>query len=47
VTPPTTSSMTATREPSARRYTTGNEAAAHGAVAAGCRFYGGYPITPS
>lgn len=25
----------------------GNEAAAEGAIAAGCRFYGGYPITPS
>ncbi len=25
----------------------GNEACARGAVAAGCRFYGGYPITPS
>jgi len=25
----------------------GNEACALGAVAAGCRFYGGYPITPS
>lgn len=25
----------------------GNEACAKGAVAAGCRFYGGYPITPS
>lgn len=25
----------------------GNEAAAEGAVAAGCRFYAGYPITPS
>jgi len=25
----------------------GNEAVAHGAIAAGCRFYGGYPITPS
>ncbi|MCL2767502.1 MAG: 2-oxoacid:acceptor oxidoreductase subunit alpha [Synergistaceae bacterium] len=25
----------------------GNEALAHGAIAAGCRFYGGYPITPS
>lgn len=25
----------------------GNEALAHGALAAGCRFYGGYPITPS
>ncbi|MDO8526607.1 MAG: 2-oxoacid:acceptor oxidoreductase subunit alpha [Deltaproteobacteria bacterium] len=26
---------------------TGNEASAHAAVAAGCRFYAGYPITPS
>ena len=25
----------------------GNEAVAQGAIAAGCRFYGGYPITPS
>jgi len=25
----------------------GNEACAYGALAAGCRFYGGYPITPS
>jgi len=25
----------------------GNEACAHGAVYAGCRFFGGYPITPS
>ncbi|MFH1484658.1 MAG: 2-oxoacid:acceptor oxidoreductase subunit alpha [Chloroflexota bacterium] len=25
----------------------GNEAVAEGALAAGCRFYGGYPITPS
>ena len=25
----------------------GNEACAHGALAAGCRFFGGYPITPS
>lgn len=25
----------------------GNEACARGAIAAGCRFYGGYPITPS
>ncbi len=30
-----------------RRYLAGNEAAAEGALAAGCRFYGGYPITPS
>jgi 2-oxoglutarate/2-oxoacid ferredoxin oxidoreductase subunit alpha len=28
-------------------YLSGNEAAAEGAVAAGCRFYAGYPITPS
>ena len=25
----------------------GNEACAHGAVYAGCNFFGGYPITPS
>jgi len=25
----------------------GNAAVAHGAIAAGCRFFGGYPITPS
>jgi 2-oxoglutarate/2-oxoacid ferredoxin oxidoreductase subunit alpha len=29
------------------RYLSGNEAAAEAAVAAGCRFYAGYPITPS
>jgi len=29
------------------RILTGNEAAAEGALAAGCTFYGGYPITPS
>jgi len=28
-------------------YFSGNEAAAEGALAAGCRFYSGYPITPS
>jgi 2-oxoglutarate ferredoxin oxidoreductase subunit alpha len=28
-------------------YLSGNEAAAEGALVAGCRFYGGYPITPS
>lgn len=28
-------------------YFSGNEAVAEGAIAAGCRFYGGYPITPS
>ena len=26
---------------------TGNHACAEGALAAGCRFFGGYPITPS
>jgi 2-oxoglutarate ferredoxin oxidoreductase subunit alpha len=30
-----------------RYYFSGNEAAAEGAIAAGCRFYAGYPITPS
>jgi len=30
-----------------RRYLSGNEAAAEGALAAGCTFYAGYPITPS
>jgi 2-oxoglutarate ferredoxin oxidoreductase subunit alpha len=30
-----------------RRLVQGNEASALGAVAAGCRFFGGYPITPS
>jgi 2-oxoglutarate ferredoxin oxidoreductase subunit alpha len=28
-------------------YPSGNEAAAEGAIAGGCRFYAGYPITPS
>ena len=28
-------------------YVSGNEAVAEGAIAAGCRYYGGYPITPS
>ena len=30
-----------------RYYFSGNEAVAEGAIAAGCRFYAGYPITPS
>lgn len=30
-----------------QRLLQGNQAAALGAIAAGCRFYGGYPITPS
>jgi 2-oxoglutarate ferredoxin oxidoreductase subunit alpha len=33
--------------PSGVRYLSGNEAAAEGALAAGCRYYAGYPITPS
>ena len=28
-------------------FTTGNLAAAEGAIAAGCKYFGGYPITPS
>ncbi|MFX0124011.1 MAG: 2-oxoacid:acceptor oxidoreductase subunit alpha, partial [Candidatus Hodarchaeota archaeon] len=27
--------------------TTGNYASAEGAIAVGCRYFGGYPITPS
>jgi 2-oxoglutarate/2-oxoacid ferredoxin oxidoreductase subunit alpha len=33
--------------PQGWHYFSGNEAAAEGALAAGCRFYAGYPITPS
>ncbi|MCL0092703.1 2-oxoacid:acceptor oxidoreductase subunit alpha [Dehalococcoidia bacterium] len=33
--------------PPGNYYYSGNEAAAEGAIAAGCRYYGGYPITPS
>ena len=33
--------------PTGTHYLSGNEAAAEGAIAAGCRFYAGYPITPS
>jgi 2-oxoglutarate ferredoxin oxidoreductase subunit alpha len=33
--------------PKGEYYFSGNEAAAEGALAVGCRFYGGYPITPS
>ena len=32
---------------SATVLSTGNHACAEGALAAGCRFFGGYPITPS
>jgi 2-oxoglutarate ferredoxin oxidoreductase subunit alpha len=33
--------------PAGRYYFSGNEAVAEGAISAGCRFYAGYPITPS
>ena len=33
--------------PAGSHYLSGNEACAEGALAAGCRFYAGYPITPS
>jgi 2-oxoglutarate ferredoxin oxidoreductase subunit alpha len=33
--------------PPGQYYFSGNEAIAEGAIAAGCRYYGGYPITPS
>jgi 2-oxoglutarate/2-oxoacid ferredoxin oxidoreductase subunit alpha len=33
--------------PAGSHYMSGNEACAEGALAAGCRFYAGYPITPS
>jgi 2-oxoglutarate ferredoxin oxidoreductase subunit alpha len=37
----------ATRVKSTRKLMQGNEACAQGALYAGCRFFGGYPITPS
>jgi 2-oxoglutarate ferredoxin oxidoreductase subunit alpha len=33
--------------PAGRYFFSGNEAVAEGAIAAGCRYYAGYPITPS
>jgi len=41
------SKWTKTPFPKGTHYFSGNEAAAEGAIAAGCRFYAGYPITPS
>ncbi len=35
------------RGPAGELFMSGNQACAEGAIAAGCRFYGGYPITPS
>jgi len=34
-------------DPAKRMFLQGNEAIAEGAIAAGCRFFAGYPITPS
>ncbi len=39
--------MNAGQEPSSTQILQGNHACALGAIAAGCRFYAGYPITPS
>jgi 2-oxoglutarate ferredoxin oxidoreductase subunit alpha len=39
--------MSRPTEPNEARLVQGNEACAEGAIAAGCRFYAGYPITPS
>ncbi len=39
--------MSKPSEPKGARLIQGNEACAEGAIAAGCRFYAGYPITPS
>jgi pyruvate/2-oxoacid:ferredoxin oxidoreductase alpha subunit len=35
------------RKPGERLLLQGNEAIVYGALAAGCRFYAGYPITPA
>ena len=42
-----TTKLVASPFPEGLHYLSGNEAAAEGAIAAGCRFYAGYPITPS
>jgi 2-oxoglutarate ferredoxin oxidoreductase subunit alpha len=39
--------MGETKKTREQRLVQGNEACAHGALYAGCRFYAGYPITPS
>ncbi|HVP79139.1 MAG TPA: 2-oxoacid:acceptor oxidoreductase subunit alpha [Thermodesulfobacteriota bacterium] len=44
---PMVSSSNKTCFPKGMHYLSGNEASAEGAIAAGCRFYAGYPITPS
>jgi 2-oxoglutarate ferredoxin oxidoreductase subunit alpha len=45
--PPMPQSTVALAVQTGPRYLSGNEAAAEGALAAGCGFYAGYPITPS
>ncbi|MBT8362639.1 MAG: 2-oxoacid:acceptor oxidoreductase subunit alpha, partial [Deltaproteobacteria bacterium] len=39
--------MTAPTVLTGRHFMNGDHACAEGAIAAGCRFFGGYPITPS
>ena len=39
--------MTVTETLSGEHFINGNTAAAEGAISAGCRFFAGYPITPS
>jgi 2-oxoglutarate ferredoxin oxidoreductase subunit alpha len=41
------SRITGSAMPPGTYYFSGSDAAAEGAIAAGCRYYGGYPITPS
>lgn len=43
----TSSGQQQTSKAERREFWQGNHAVAEGAIAAGCRFYGGYPITPS
>lgn len=44
---PRTSARKASKPPSASRLIHGNQAIVEGAIAAGCRFFAGYPITPA
>ncbi|MEM3574542.1 MAG: 2-oxoacid:acceptor oxidoreductase subunit alpha, partial [Candidatus Bathyarchaeia archaeon] len=39
--------MSQSQIPRGLDYLQGNEALVEGAIAAGCRFFAGYPITPS
>ena len=45
--PATTSALTTEPDEAERIFMRGNEALAEAAIRAGCRFYAGYPITPS